>query len=99
MRNAVVLIVGGFTLAVAYLVSAAGRVTRPRWWERLSLRRDLRSLAHYRRNLRHYSAQAERRYRRGDLDVGRELAACAVLLADCDEQIDRTLDRLDELSR
>lgn len=88
------LIVGGYALATASLLSMLKN--RPRWWRRAWLRRDLRNLAAYRRRLRNYSEQAEARYRAGSTDVGRELAACAVLLVDCDEQIDRALDQLDQ---
>ena len=87
------IIIGLYVLAAAYLMSLLKR--RPRWWVRLWLRRDLRALAHYRRNLRRYAEAAEQAWRDGDLTVGRELAVIALMLDDCDRDIDATLDQLD----
>lgn len=107
LRGVLLVLVGGWALAVgstsATLLAlfSIERVTRPRWVRRAVLRRDLRALAAYRRRLRGFAADAERRYRAGDLadNVGRQLAACAVLLDDCDREIDRTLDALDAARR
>lgn len=67
---------------------------------RWAVRRDLRSLAAYRRRIRACARDAEARYRAGYYDdAGRELAALAILLDQCDRDIDRALDEYDTLTR
>lgn len=98
----------GYVLATAMFLSAMRTVTPPRWWRRAMLRRELKGHAQYRRRIRRTAERIEadlRAAQRGhpsavDLDreqLGRELAACAVLLVDVDAMIDHDLDQLDAL--
>lgn len=95
MRNTAYLFAALYVLSAAWLLALLNG--RPRWWRRLWLRRDLRALAYYRRNLRKCAATAEADYRAGDPTAGPVLAAVAVWLVDCDEAIDAALDQLDAL--
>ena len=99
MRGALLTVCGCLALTAAWLYNYAGRVTRPAWWRRVELRRELRGLDEYRHRIRRTSIDAATAYREGDPDAGRELTACALLLDSCDRHIDAALDQLRTLTR
>lgn len=93
----------GYVMGAAFLLGAASQLPAPRWWRRWDLRRELRSMAAYRGRIRRHVGEVERALRAGhhpsvDRDqLGRELAALAVLMVDADDRIDHLLDQLTDL--